>query len=134
MSFDEALAQQPTWVFLWVNWLFIGAFVLPAVLLIWRASRLTGAVTLSASVLAGLAINWMYGQMGYVKLLGLPHVLFWTPVAIFLVAQARRPDMPVWPRRIIWVVLVTILISLAFDYVDVLRYILGERTPTVMQA
>jgi len=39
--------------------------------------------------------------------------------------------MPAWPRRIMMVVLATILISLAFDYTDVIRYFLGETAPIV---
>jgi hypothetical protein len=69
--------------------------------------------------------------MGYVKLLGLPHVLIWTPLVFFLLAQARKADMPVWPRRVIWVIVGTIVVSLVFDYVDVARYLLGARTPQV---
>jgi hypothetical protein len=42
--------------------------------------------------------------------------------------------MPRWPRRIIAVVLATIAVSLAFDYVDALRYLLGERTPLARPA
>ena len=96
---------------------------------IWRQSRIAGLLGILAGVAAGFAVQWLYDQLGYVKLLGLPHILLWTPYALYLVAQIRRPDMPVWPRRIMMVVLATILISLAFDYVDVARYLLGERTP-----
>ena len=42
--------------------------------------------------------------------------------------------MPIAARWIIRVILVTLLISLAFDVVDVLRYILGERTPLGREA
>ncbi len=127
MSFAEAMALQPTWVQIWLNVLLVGAFILPLSFLIWRASRMAGVLTLAASLLSGVSINWMYGQMGYVKLLGLPHIVFWTPLAIYLWRQIRHPDMPVWPRRLMSVTLVVIAISLAFDYVDVARWLLGER-------
>ncbi len=127
MSFAEAMALQPTWVQIWLNVLLLGAFILPLSFLIWRASRIAGVLTLAASLLSAVSINWMYGQMGYVKLLGLPHIVFWTPLAIYLWRQIRRPDMPVWPRRLMSVTLVVITISLAFDYVDVARWLLGER-------
>ncbi len=127
MSFAEAMALQPTWVQIWLNVLLLGAFILPLSFLIWRASRIAGVLTLAASLLSAVSINWMYGQMGYVKLLGLPHIVFWTPLAIYLWRQIRRPDMPVWPRRLMSVTLVVIAISLAFDYVDVARWLLGER-------
>lgn len=132
MTFEEAIAQQPQWVNWWLNWMLVGAFVLPIVLLFWRSSRMAGAAAVVASVLSAFSINWMYGQLGYVKLLGLPHVILWTPLAVYLVTQLRRADMPKWPRMIMGLVLATILISLAFDYTDVARYLLGERSPTAM--
>jgi len=131
---EEAIAQQPMWLGIWLNWLFFGAFILPLALLIWRQSRLVAVLTVGVGVLAGAAVYFLYEQLGYVKLLGLPHVILWTPLAYYLFQQIKRPDMPDWPRRIIWVVLITILISLAFDYVDVIRYLLGNRTPLAMPA
>ena len=132
MSFQEAIAQQPAWVFWWLNWMAVGVFVLPLSLLIWRQSRIVGVVTLLAVFLAAVIINLMYDAMGYVKLLGLAHIIFWTPLIFYLFRNVRREDMPIWPRRILIVILATILISLAFDYVDVLRWLLGERAPTVL--
>jgi len=70
-------------------------------------------------------------ELGYVKLMGLSHIVFWTPLVFFLFSRARQPQMPIWPRRILWFVMATIVISLAFDYVDVARYFLGEREPFV---
>lgn len=127
MSFEEAVALQPAWVGIWLNILLLGAFVLPVALLFWRASRMAGLLSLIAAVLSGLSVTWMFNQLGYVKLLGLPHLIFWGPLLVYLWGQSKRADMPLWPRRIIYVVMVTIAISLAFDSVDVLRYALGER-------
>jgi hypothetical protein len=132
MNFAEALTQQPAWVGWWLNWLLIGAFLLPVVLLIWRQSRLAGILSLLASVLAGVLINLMYVQMGYIKLLGLPHILLWVPLLFYLNAQQKRVDMPSWPRRIIHVVMATLLISLAFDTISTMQYLLGDRTATAL--
>jgi hypothetical protein len=127
MTLEEAIATQPLWVQIWVNILFLGAFVLPLALLIWKPSRLAGLVTVAASVLAAGGVYWLYGQLGYVRLLGLPHVILWTPLAVWLWRQRMRAEMPVWPQRIILAVCAVIAVSLAFDYVDVARYLLGER-------
>ena len=67
--------------------------------------------------------------MGWVRLLGLPHVILYTPVAYYLFKQIRRDDMPKWPRWIMMAILATIAISLAFDVTDVIRYILGNHGP-----
>lgn len=129
MTFEQAIATQPQWISYWLNWLLFGVLILPLSLLIWRKSIAAGLATVLATAAAGFGTDWLFNQMGYVKLLGLPHILIWTPLAIYLFTQIRRRDMPVWPRRIIMVVLATVLISLAFDYTDLVRYILGERAP-----
>jgi hypothetical protein len=134
MTFDQAVALQPQWVQYWLYWLLFGAFVLPLALFIWRQSRMAALFTLAAGIAAGLAVNWLFNSMGYTRLLGLGHIPFWTPLAIYLFYQWRRPDMPPWPRRIIFVVLATILVSLAFDYADVARYLAGERGTVGMPA
>ncbi len=129
MTFNEAMALQPAWVGIWLNVLLLGAFIMPLALFIWRETRLTALITLIASILAAVSINLMYMQMGYVKLLGLPHLILWGPLVFYYLAQFRRADLPIWPRRIMWFILIVIAISLAFDVFDVLRYILGDRTP-----
>ncbi len=131
MTFEEAIALQPAWIELWLNWLLFGAFILPLALLIWKRTRLTAIIVIVASVCGGIATQWLFGQMGYVKLLGLPHIIFWTPLSICLYKQIKNHEVSAWLKRIMMVILATILISLAFDYVDVLRYLLGERTPFV---
>jgi hypothetical protein len=127
MTLSEAIAQQPQWVQYWLNVLICGIVLLPITLLIWKQTRLTAIVTIAASVLAGFGVSWLYDRLGYVKLLGLPHIVLWTPLAMYLYGQIRRQDMPMWARRILIVVLAVFLVSLAFDYVDVARYVLGER-------
>lgn len=127
MTFDQAIQLQPQWVQIWLNVLLFGAFILPLTLFIWKETRLTALVTLAASAISAFGVTWLFDQMGYVKLLGLPHIIFWTPVVFILYRQIKRADMPVWPKRIMVVIAVTILISLVFDYADVARWLLGER-------
>ena len=131
MTLEEAMALQPEWVMMWVYVLVAGAFVTPVVLLIWKASRKAGIITLVASLLAGFGVQMIFEAMGYVKLLGLPHLILWVPIVVFLMAQQARGDMPNWPRRIIWFITAIICISLVFDFIDVVRWILGERAPSV---
>ncbi len=134
MTLEEAIAQQPQWVQIWLNILLLGAFVLPAVLLIWRQTRVAGIVSLIVSATAAYGVVWLYDRMGYVKLLGLPHLFLWTPLVIYLIGQFRRDDLPQIPRVLLGAVIATLLISLAFDFSDVIRYILGERMPTALPA
>lgn len=127
MTFDQAIQLQPQWVQIWLNVLLFGAFFLPLTLFIWKQTRLTALVTLASSAISAFGVTWIFDQMGYVKLLGLPHIIFWTPIVFYLYRQIKRADMPVWPKRIMVVIALTIVISLVFDYVDVARWLLGER-------
>jgi len=128
MTLNELIALQPAWVGIWLNILLFGAFALPLALIFWSQSRMAGIVTVVASLAGGVGVQWMFSQMGYVKLLGLPHIIVWVPLVFYLLRQIKRPDMPQWPVRIMWFILLTIGISLAFDITDVVRYVLGERT------
>ncbi|MEJ6708749.1 MAG: hypothetical protein QNK92_08100, partial [Amylibacter sp.] len=60
MTFNEAMALQPTWVGIWLNVLLLGAFIMPLALFIWRETRLTALITLIASILAAVPVNVMY--------------------------------------------------------------------------
>ena len=127
MTLDQAIALQPLWVQYWLYVVILGIVVLPLTLLIWKQTRLTALITVAASILAGVGVSKLYDQLGYVKLLGLPHVILWTPLVWYLWRQIRREDMPEWPRQIMLVVLAVFVVSLVFDYVDVARYVSGER-------
>lgn len=130
MSLFQAMAAQPTWVQIWLMWMAIGAFLLPLLLFIWRETRIPAAIIVLTHTLNGVAVMYLFNWLGYVKLLGFPHLIFWGPLLWYLVRLVRRETMPVWAYRIIWVLITTLAISLAFDLVDTVRYILGERAPT----
>lgn len=129
MTLEDAMLTLPAWVGIWLNILMLGAFIAPLFLLIWRESRWIGAATLLAGIASAIGVSMMYDAGGYTKLLGMPHILFYTPLVYVLWRKIQQGVLPVWPQRIVWVVLITVLISLAFDYTDALRYLLGNRTP-----
>lgn len=129
MTLQEAIAAQAPWIGIWTNFLLFCAIGLPLLLLIWPQARVAGMLTALGTVLSGVAMNWLFETLGYVKLLGLPHIIVWGPLVVFLLSQVRRADMPVWPRRIMWVIIAALSVSLVFDVVDVARYVLGERVP-----
>ena len=130
MTLSQALETQPLWVQYWNYFMVFCIVLVPLSLLIWKQSRLAAVIVVAASLLAGVGVYRIFDALGYVKLLGLPHIIVWTPLVWFLFRQIKRNDMPVWPRRIMLVVMAVFLVSLMFDYVDVGRYVLGERTAT----
>ena len=135
MTFNEAVATHaPAWVAIWINILLIGGMVLPLTLAFWKPTRLTALYSLIASIISVGGIMFLYQQMGYVKLLGLAHIVAWTPLAVHLWLKMRAQDVTRAPRVIIGVVLATITVSLIFDYVDAIRYIAGDRMPLAVAA
>jgi hypothetical protein len=134
MSFEDAIAQQPQWVQIWVKVMtvvVIGAFL---ILLFSKATRRDSLAILIAMVPIMLMMQWLYDTLGYTRLLGLPHVIFWTPLAVYLWWRLSDARINAPFRQVIWVLLATITVSLAFDYVDVARYLLGERAALVTPA
>ena len=127
MTLPEAMAAHAPWLNIWINVLMLGLFVAPAVMLFWPDSRKLGAAGLIAGIAGAIAIDMMFKSAGYTRMLGFGHVLFLTPFAFVMWQTMRHADLRAWPRRIIWFSFTVACISLAFDYVDVLRYIFGER-------
>ena len=64
-------------------------------------------------------------------MLGVEHVILWTPLFIYLFGRAKNGEMALPFRLVIWLFVATLAVSLAFDYVDVVRYLLGERASLI---
>ena len=125
-NFQAEIKAGKAWIDIWLN---ILSFVL-ILSIPFAFVRKEARWVLLSLFLVFPAMMYLYSQIGYVRLLGIVHVIFWTPLLIYL-----------WIRRSEWhvgetisgkwiVAVVTVLaISLAFDYVDVGRWLLGERAP-----
>lgn len=124
-EFVRDIAAGPAWVAAWVA--FMGAVFMLAIP--FAFSRVEARWTLVAMAFTFPSMIALYSIVGYVRLLGLIHVIFWTPLAIYL--WRRRGE---WGSREHladkWILLLfaTILLSLAFDYSDLIRYLLGDRS------
>ena len=131
MSFEEALATQPMWIRLWVNWMGIAIIISIVVLLFSKVTRRDAAIILITNAIAFGSMQWLYQKVGYVRLLGIVHVILWTPLALYLWQRLKVEEIGVPYRQVIWLLLATMIISLGFDYVDVARYLLGEHASMV---
>jgi len=131
MSFEEAIATQPSWVQWWVNWMSIAIVGSMIALLFSKTTRRDSAVILITSLAIFFMTMWLYQQIGFVRLLGIVHVVIWTPLAVYFWRRLKIPAITAPFRQVIWVFLATIVVSLVFDYADVVRYLLGERESMV---
>ena len=126
-AFDADIQQLPQWVQYWVN--FLGAVIVMSTLafLVKKETRLLGLAMIVSMILVIPSMIWLHGQMGMVRLLGLVHVVFWTPLVIYMWKVLRTAELGRLYTAIVWITLITLCISLAFDFADVARWLLGER-------
>ena len=123
MTMNEHMLSQPLWLVIWIAVL-VGIHI-AAVPLAFKDMR--PRVMVIAMILNGIFMSALFSKFGYTRILGLSHVIFWTPVLAYL--WKTRHDHPerIWIGRFIRVSMAVIFISLLVDYVDVIRYILGDR-------
>jgi hypothetical protein len=130
MSLTDAMASEPLWI---RGWLFVlVATHLAALLFVvgredgrWRA-RAEPIAILASFLAAGALMNWLYAQLGYVRLLGLAHLVFWTPAYVWILSRRRAIGSGSPFGKYVHAYLVIAGISLAIDVVDVVRYLVGE--------
>lgn len=135
LNFHEALATQPDWVRLWVGWLNIVTFGTLVVCLIARRTWVVAGAILAVNLPMVASMFWLYEEVGFVRLLGLPHLVFWTPLVVWIVLRlTRRPEIVQPQRAVLWLFVASLTVSLAFDLTDVARYLAGERQSLVPSA
>lgn len=127
LTFEQVAAQAaavPLPIQVWVAWMVAILYVVPLAFFGERVVRSYYVwQLLNAVTNIGMALTF-----GVVRLMSLPHLLFWIPASIVLFRrrdEARGSAMKAW----MILALVTMAISLAFDAVDVVRYAAGERNP-----
>lgn len=91
-------------------------------------SRPEGKMALIAMMGAMLVMHFIYKTRGFVRLLGLGHIIFWTPFLLFSLWRLQTSALPEDFK--IWLILVSILngASLVIDFWDIWRYLNGERS------
>ena len=122
-SLNEAIMMQPLWLQVWVGWMVV-VNILGAIMFISRQEAKWVLVAMAGNI---VLMNWLFAVYGYQRILGLAHVVFWTPLVIYL--WRRRPHWKVETLGGKWIALLftTNLVSLVIDYLDVARYLAGER-------
>jgi hypothetical protein len=123
-AFSTDVSNQPQWVQIWLNVL-VGVLALS---LPFSLVRVEARWTLLGFALGAASVLGLYAQFGYSRLLGLGHIVFWTPLLAYLLARRRHWRVrETWAGKWIVAAICALMISLAFDYVDVARWIAGDR-------
>ena len=127
---EAVMATQPTWL---ISYLFVltaanlGAvfFIVKRTAAGWRP-RYEAIAIIIAFLLAGEFMEYLYGQYGYVRLLGLAHIVCWTPVYVWIFTHRKDYETAPYFSKFIMFYLLMAGLSLFIDTIDVARYVLGE--------
>ena len=127
---EAIMATQPVWL---ITYLYVlVAANLGAIFFIakktdkgWRP-RYEAIAIIAAFLLAGEFMEYLYGQLGYVRLLGLAHIVFWVPVYGWIFTHRKDYAATPYFAKFVMFYLVMAGISLTIDVIDVARYLLGE--------
>ena len=131
ITFHDAMFSATGWILVWFYWLGFAMVATPVALAFSKATRRDALIVLLTNIVVVASMGWLYDQIGYVRLLGIVHVIFWTPLLVYLVGRAKNSEITLPFRLIIWLFVASLAVSLAFDYVDVARYLLGERASLI---
>ena len=131
MSFHDAMFSFTGGIQVWFYWLGLAIVATPLLLAFSKATRRDAVIVLLTNICVIASMGWMYRQMGYVRLLGIVHVFLWTPLVVYLWRRAMSSEVTLPFRVVIWYFVATLLVSLAFDYIDVVRYLLGDHASMI---
>jgi hypothetical protein len=79
-------------------------------------------------VIGALAMIVIHMRVGFVRFLGVAHVL-WIPMLVWIVMDLSKREPDFLLRDWLLLLIVVDTISLVLDCIDVARYIRGERAP-----
>ena len=116
--------RSPLWVLIWVQ---IMALTV-ALSVPFSFIRSEARWVLGLGILGMIGTIVTYAYFDFTRILGIGHILFWTPLVLLLLARRKTWNIRgSWVGK--WLVLVVIVlsVSLAFDYLDLARWLLGER-------
>lgn len=129
-SLGDAIATEPVWLQAWVLTLVLTHLI--AIVFVvtrehgnWRM-RLEPIAILASFVIAGAFMSWLYEAVGYVRLLGVAHLVFWTPAFVWIFVRRRAVGTHSIFGKYLLVYLAIAGVSLVVDVVDVVRYLIGD--------
>jgi hypothetical protein len=124
-NFMADMKSGPAWVYYWVN--FMGLLFILSIPFSFKRVEARW-IALATLVLAPIVMMLVYSKFGYQRIMGLGHVLGWSPIMYYL-----------WKRKDQWRVSETIsgkwialtfavmCISMVMDISDVARFMMGAR-------
>jgi len=125
-SMNTQMAILPNLVQIWMNWMMF--IFLSSIFFVWKYKTARGVlVSFFLTMLLGIFVYYLTNT---VHLLGIPHIIIWLPLLIFLYrldfkSESFKKASPYG----VWVILLatTIVVSLIFDVRDIFLVSIGSK-------
>ncbi len=122
MGLMKEIFAGPPWLVTWVCWLMIVnmgsiAFV---------KERIEARWVLAGFMAAAIIMTLLFETTGFTRLLGLAHIVGWTPVLVYLWTRRTSIDLAAPFGKWVLILVFTNITSLVVDFIDVIRYVLGD--------
>lgn len=116
----QSFRRLPLWVQIWVALILIPVNLIPFVLFLQGAP---GWGLIAVLSVGGMALNLpiMLMERGVSRTMALPHVVLWTPLVLLLIGRLEEGG------ALVALILLVDVVSLAFDYVDAVKWWRGDR-------
>lgn len=122
----DLMAGSPDWMLIWLQAM-LGVI---AVTLLFGLIRHEARHILFGTALGLAMMLLIYGQFGYSRILGVGPILFWTPTLFYMYSlQGTSTVAKTWFGRWLWIATAAMTVSLAWEYMDLVRYLFGDRDP-----
>ena len=120
----KSFRAMPTRVQIWVAFLLVPINMV-AIFFINQPSGVWIAILAIGAMMLNLPI--MLYDRGFSKLMAFPHLIPWTVLVIWI--SFARPTGSEAYDTYLWILLLTNIISLAFDFPDAMKWLNGDREP-----
>ena len=115
----------------WPWWIWVGLLVAAnAVAPLFFIGSVEARVVLAAMLVGAVVQLLIVSRLGFVRLLGAGHIVAWVPMLLWLVPRLPNLGVATPFGRWLFAVVILDLAALAIDFVDVARYLAGDRRPT----
>lgn len=118
----NGMMTYPVWLLAWIGWM-----MMVNTASIGFLKNTEARFILGVWIPNGIGMTILAEVTGFTRLLGLSHVMWWTPLVIYLFLKRKDFDLSTIYGKWLVVVLTTNCLSLVVDYLDVIRWLLGER-------
>ena len=125
MTLADMIAQENALIQSWILWLTFINLLSVVFIIAHHEARWILGVFLANMVFMGL----LYQLFGYVRLLGLSHIIFWTPLVIYLLLKMPQRRLKNASGVYLVLLLASNSLSLIFDYRDFFLWLGGDRAP-----